>query len=55
VTNRPEDVPESYQRYLQHGFRAAFGFIGAPLRLKFTGRGASRHDRRDDGRRVRGR
>ena len=54
VTNRPEDVPESYQRYLHHGFRAAWGFEGAPLRLKFTGRGASQHDRRDDGRRVRG-
>jgi GTPase len=54
VTNRPEDVPESYQRYLHHGFRAAWGFEGAPLRLKFTGRGASQHDRRDDGRRARG-
>ncbi len=55
VANRPEDVPESYQRYLHHGFRAAWGFEGAPLRLKFTGRGASQHDRQDDGRRVRGR
>jgi GTPase len=55
VTNRPNDVPEAYQRYLHHGFRAAWGFDGAPLRLKFSGRGASRHDRRDDGRRVRGR
>lgn len=55
VTNRPEDVPESYQRYLHHGFRSAFPFTGAPLRLKFTGRGAGQHDRRDDGRRPRGR
>jgi len=54
VSNRPEDVPEAYQRYLHHGFRAAWGFEGAPLRLKFTGRGAAHHDRRDDGRRVRG-
>lgn len=53
VSNRPEDVPESYQRYLHHGFREAFGFLGAPLRLKFSSRGAGKHDRRDDGRRVR--
>lgn len=54
VSNRPDDVPEAYQRYLHHGFRSAWAFEGAPLRLKFTGRGASQHDRRDDGRRVRG-
>lgn len=42
VTNRPEDVPESYQRYLVHGFRAAWGFTGSPVRLKFTRRGARR-------------
>lgn len=53
VSNRPDDVPEAYQRYLHHGFRAAWPFEGAPLRIKFTGRGASHHDRRDDGRRVR--
>jgi GTP-binding protein len=53
VSNRPDDVPESYQRYLHHGFREAFGFLGAPLRLRFTSRGAGRHDRRGDGRRVR--
>jgi len=53
VSNRPDDVAESYQRYLQNGFRAAWGFEGAPLRLRFTSRGASRHDRGDDGRRVR--
>ena len=53
VSNRPDDVPESYQRYLHHGFREAFGFLGAPLRLKFSSRGAGKHDRRDDGRRVR--
>jgi GTP-binding protein len=54
VSNRPDDVAESYQRYLQHGFRAAWGFEGAPLRVKFTARGAGKHDRKDDGRRVRG-
>jgi GTP-binding protein len=42
VTNRPDDVPESYQRYLVHGFRAAWPFTGSPLRLKFTRRGSKR-------------
>ncbi|MGH7631631.1 MAG: ribosome biogenesis GTPase Der [Gemmatimonadales bacterium] len=40
VTNRPEDVPESYQRYLVHGFRSAWPFTGSPLRLKLTRRGS---------------
>ncbi|HEX6106845.1 MAG TPA: ribosome biogenesis GTPase Der, partial [Gemmatimonadales bacterium] len=40
VSNRPDDVPESYQRYLAHGFRAEWPFTGSPLRLKFTSRGA---------------
>jgi GTP-binding protein len=42
VSNRPDDVPESYQRYLVHGFRSEWPFLGAPLRLKFTSRGARR-------------
>jgi GTP-binding protein len=42
VSNRPNDVPESYQRYLSHGFRSAWPFTGSPLRLKFTSRGAQR-------------
>ncbi|MGE0354767.1 MAG: ribosome biogenesis GTPase Der [Gemmatimonadales bacterium] len=54
VTNRPHDVPEAYQRYLVNGFRAAWQFTGAPLRLKFTSRGArSRKAEQGDGRRVR--
>ena len=40
VSNRPLDVPEAYQRYLTNGFRAAWGFSGSPLRLKFTSRGS---------------
>jgi GTPase len=40
VSNRPDDVPEAYQRYLVHGFRAAWPFAGSPLRLKFTARGS---------------
>ena len=42
VSNRPDDVPDAYQRYLVHGFRAAWPFSGSPLRLKFTARGSKR-------------
>jgi GTPase len=42
VSNRPDDVPEAYQRYLTHGFREAWPFPGSPLRLKFTRRGSRR-------------
>jgi GTP-binding protein len=42
VTNRPDDVPESYQRYLVHGFRSAWRFTGSPVRLKLTRRGSRR-------------
>ena len=40
VTNRPEAVPEAYQRYLVKGFRKAWGFTGAPVRLKLNRRGS---------------
>lgn len=33
--NRPEGVPPSYQRYLEHQLRQTFGFAGTPLRLWF--------------------
>jgi GTP-binding protein len=42
VSNRPDDVPEPYQRYLVHGFRAAWPFTGSPVRLRFTRRGSRR-------------
>jgi GTP-binding protein len=42
VSNRPADVPEAYQRYLIHGFRAAWPFSGSPMRLKLTRRGDRR-------------
>jgi GTP-binding protein len=42
VSNRPDEVPEAYQRYLAHGFREAWPFTGSPLRLKFTRRGSRR-------------
>jgi GTP-binding protein len=52
VSNRPDDVPESYQRYLTHGFRDAWPFSGSPLRIRFTRRGAATHSKsRGDGRR----
>ncbi len=34
VTNHPDAIVESYQRYLVNGFRAAWGFNGTPIRLK---------------------
>lgn len=40
VTNRPDDVPPSYERYLVHGFRKVWPFEGSPLRIRFTSRGA---------------
>jgi len=62
VSNRPDDVPESYQRYLLNGFRSAWSFAGAPVRLKLSGRGRKRGGRAgkgrgesDDGRRPTGR
>jgi GTP-binding protein len=42
VCNRPDDVPEHYQRYLMRGFREAFGFSGVPVRLKFRPRKGAR-------------
>jgi GTP-binding protein len=39
VTNRPDEIPESYQRYLVRGFREAWGFKGAPIRVKYNRRG----------------
>ncbi len=33
-SNRPKDIPESYRRYLHNGFRRAWGFLGAPVRVK---------------------
>jgi GTP-binding protein len=35
VSNHPKDVPESYSRYLERGFRERWGFEGAPIRLKW--------------------
>jgi GTP-binding protein len=38
VSNRPDDVPEHYRRYLLHGFREALGCRGVPVRLRLRAR-----------------
>jgi GTP-binding protein len=38
VTSHPEAVGESYRRYLEHGFRDAWGFVGSPIRIKLKRR-----------------
>lgn len=38
-TNLPDAVPDNYQRYLQNGFRKAWAFNGAPLRISLRRRG----------------
>ncbi len=35
VASRPKVIPESYRRYLEKGFREAWGFMGAPIQLAF--------------------
>lgn len=39
VSNRPDDIPESYKRFLLNNIREKWPFLGAPVRLKFTERG----------------
>jgi GTP-binding protein len=38
-SNLPEAIPENYIRYLHNGFRARWGFLGAPLRIHLRRRG----------------
>ncbi|HUP89008.1 MAG TPA: ribosome biogenesis GTPase Der, partial [Longimicrobiales bacterium] len=33
-TNYPKAIPDSYMRYLLHGFRDAWGFWGSPIRIR---------------------
>jgi len=35
VSNRPDDIPESYRRYVERCFREAWDFTGVPLRFKY--------------------
>jgi GTP-binding protein len=43
MTNRPEGVHASYQRYLENRLRERYGFDGCPIKLRF------RRARRDEG------
>ena len=38
VSSRPDSIPESYRRFVVNGLRARFGFLGTPIRLRFTRR-----------------
>ena len=37
-TNYPKAIPDSYMRYLLHGFRDAWGFWGSPIRIRLRGK-----------------
>ncbi len=50
-SNHPDAVPEHYIRYLHNGFRAAYAWMGNPLRIVMRAKNAPD---KDDGRRVRG-
>jgi GTP-binding protein len=39
MTSRPDDVPETYVRYLVNGLRADFDMPGTPIRLTLRGQG----------------
>ncbi len=45
-SNRPEDLKTSYLRYIANGFRAEWGFEGAPIRIRTRKRGESDRARR---------
>ena len=36
-SNLPREVPAHYVRFLQNGFRAAWGFKGSPIRVRLRG------------------
>jgi GTP-binding protein len=38
VSSRPDEIPDSYRRYLTNGLRDHFGFRGSPIRLRFRSR-----------------
>ena len=43
-TNHPDGVTDSYLRYLQNGFRDAWGFVGVPIRINLRRRGEEEED-----------
>jgi GTP-binding protein len=38
VSSRPDEIPESYSRFVINGLRKRFGFSGSPIRVRFTRR-----------------
>lgn len=38
VSSRPDTIPDTYRRFLINGLRARFGFLGSPIRVRFTRR-----------------
>jgi GTP-binding protein len=45
-SNLPKEIPTHYVRYLQNGFRAAWGFRGSPIRISLrASRGRGRRER----------
>lgn len=42
VANRPDLIGDPYRRYLEHGFRDAWGFTGTPIRIRFRRRRGKR-------------
>jgi len=42
VASRPEEIPEHYRRFIVNGLRERFGFTGAPILVRFTGRRRAR-------------
>ncbi len=51
VSTRPDKIPEGYRRFVVNELRSRFGFVGTPIRLRFTrrrraGAGGGRERRR---------
>ena len=38
VASRPDEITDAYRRFVVNGLRARFGFLGTPIRVKFTRR-----------------
>jgi GTP-binding protein len=38
VASRPDEIPEGYRRFIVNGLRQRFGFLGTPIRVRFTRR-----------------
>jgi len=38
VSSRPDKIPEHYTRFLSHGLRARFGFVGSTIRIRYKAR-----------------